>query len=436
MTIARRDLLARTGLALAAGAVGATGIPDGTAARSASGSSQDLQDWGGVRSQFALSDDLVHMSAMLLSSHPKPVRDAIDAHRRGLDADPVTYLRQHGHLQNAARGAAGRYLGVDGSAVALTDSTTMGAGLVYNGLRLTPEQEILSTEQDYYVTNEAIRLAGQRTGARVRKIPLYEDLRGATADQFVERILDAIAPATRVLALSSTGLKLPVRRIADALETVNAGRDDASRVLLCVDGVHGFGVEDVTLADLGCDLLMAGCHKWLFGPRGTGIVAGTRRGWEALLPTIPSFVDGASWEAWYSGGEPAGPTTGSRMMPGGFKAFEHQWALTQAFEFHQEIGKPRIAQRTHELAGQLKEGLAGMPHVILHTPRSDELSSGIVSFDIDGQPSAAVVIRLRERGIIASVAPYAVPRARLTPCIRNTPAEIETVLREIHALSS
>jgi selenocysteine lyase/cysteine desulfurase len=380
------------------------------------------------------------MSAMLLSSHPKPVRDAIDAHRSGLDTDPVTYLRQHGrHLQDAARGAAGRYLGVDGSAIALTDSTTMGVGLVYNGLRLTPEQEILSTEQDYYITHEAIRLAGQRTGARVRKISLYEDLRGATADQLIDRILDAIAPATRVLALtwvhSSTGLKLPVRRIADALETVNAGREDASRVLLCVDGVHGFGVEDVTLADLGCDLLMAGCHKWLFGPRGTGIVAGTRRGWEALLPTIPSFVDGASWEAWYSGGVPAGPTTGSRIMPGGFKAFEHQWALTQAFAFHQDIGKPRIAQRTHELAGQLKESLAGLPHVILHTPRSDELSSGIVSFDIKGQPSAAVVMRLRERGIIASVAPYAVPRARLTPCILNTPAEIETVLREIRALA-
>jgi isopenicillin-N epimerase len=45
------------------------------------------------------------------------------------------------------------------------------------------------------------------------------------------------------------------------------------------------------------------------------------------------------------------------------------------------------------------------------------------------------VARLRERRIIASVAPYAVPHVRLTPCFRNTPAEIETVLQEVRALT-
>jgi isopenicillin-N epimerase len=44
------------------------------------------------------------------------------------------------------------------------------------------------------------------------------------------------------------------------------------------------------------------------------------------------------------------------------------------------------------------------------------------------------VHRLRERRIIASMAPYAVPHVRLTPSIQNTPAEVETVLQEIRAL--
>ena len=38
----------------------------------------------------------------------------------------------------------------------------MGLGLVYHGLRLKPGQEILTTEQDYYVTYEATRLAARR----------------------------------------------------------------------------------------------------------------------------------------------------------------------------------------------------------------------------------------------------------------------------------
>jgi selenocysteine lyase/cysteine desulfurase len=290
------------------------------------------------------------------------------------------------------------------------------------------------------VTHEALRLTSKRTGATVRKISLYEEINGITEGQIVDRIAQAITPATRVLALtwvhSSTGLKLPLRQIADALDRINADRDEADRVLFCVDGVHGFGIENVGLADLGCDFLMTGCHKWLFGPRGTGIVAGTKRGWDTVLPTIPSFVDGGTWEAWFTGVEPAGPTTGSRMTPGGYKAFEHQWALTQAFSFHQSIGKARVAARTRELGRHLKEGLAGMTHVSLHTPRSDSLSAGIVSFDVQGLSPSAAVMRLRERRIIASVAPYAIPHVRLTPCLINMHEEIETVLQEVRGLAA
>jgi isopenicillin-N epimerase len=440
MTLARRELFTRTGLALSAGALASSGGWTTAASQETTASAETVtENWDAVRAQFALSDEFIHMSAMLIASHPKPVRDAIEAHRRAIDANPLMHVFHHNRMrQDAARTAAGQYLGINASDIALTDSTTMGVGLVYNGLRLGPDQEILSTEQDYYVTHEAIRLAAARTGAKLRKISLYERIEEVTEEQIVHRITRSITPATRVLALtwvhSSTGLKLPLRRIADALDAINAGRDEAARVLLCVDGVHGFGVEDVILSDLGCDFFMAGCHKWLFGPRGTGIVAGTRRAWESVLPTIPSFIDGPSWDAWFTGGEPAGPSTASRMTPGGYKPFEHVWALAQAFEFHQRIGKARVAARTHELAGQLKEGLAAMPRVTLYTPRSEKLSAGIVSFDVEGLPPAAVVKRLRDHRIIASVAPYAVPRARLTPSLQNTPAEIDTVLREVRAL--
>ena len=444
MTLARRELFTRTGLALAAGAIASSAGSTGAAAQSIAAPSSaqgSSDDWNAVRAQFALSDDFIHMSAMLISSHPRLIREAIDEHRRGMDANPVTYLHLNNHrLQETARTAAGQYLGVNGSDIALTDSTTMGVALVYNGLRLTPDHEILTTEQDFYVTHEALRLASKRTGVKVRKISLYEQINGITEGQIVDRISQSITPATRVLALtwvhSSTGLKLPLRRIADALDRINADRDEADRVIFCVDGVHGFGIEDVVMADLGCDFLMAGCHKWLFGPRGTGIVAGTKRGWDAVLPTIPSFIDGGTWEAWFTGSEPAGPNTGSRMTPGGYKAFEHQWALTQAFGFHQSIGKARLAARTHELARQLKEELARMSHVALYTPHSDRLSAGIVSIDVQGLSPSAAVTRLRERRIIASVAPYAVPHVRLAPCLVNTPREVEAVLQQIRGLAA
>jgi isopenicillin-N epimerase len=451
MGLARREFLVGSGLAVAGGGLLASCEWNGTTEDTASAERTETRryglalssgdEWDAVREQFDLSPDFIHMSALLVASHPRPVREAIEEHRRGLDAEPVTYLEDNNaRLRNAVRSAGGAYLGMDGSDIALTDSTTMGIGIVYNGLRLRPDEEILSTEDDYYVTDEAIRRAAQRTGATVRQTPLYDRIDTVSREEIVDRIAENITPATRVLAVtwvhSSTGLKLPLRMIADMLDEVNSARDEADQVLFCVDGVHGFGVEDGDFAELGCDFLMAGTHKWLFGPRGTGIVAGTQRGWRATIPTIPSFIDDDGWSAWLAGEELDRPTTADAMTPGGFKAFEHQWAMTQAFEFHQDIGKSRVAARTHELASQLKEGLAAMPHVTLRTPRSPDLSAGIVCFDLDGVSPGNAVRRLRRQGIIATATPYAVSHARLTPSIRNTPAEIEHALEAIRGVTS
>lgn len=51
------------------------------------------------------------------------------------------------------------------------------------------------------------------------------------------------------------------RGIADALRAVNRDRPRRERILLSVDGVHGFGVEAATPKELGCDFLISGCHK-------------------------------------------------------------------------------------------------------------------------------------------------------------------------------
>jgi selenocysteine lyase/cysteine desulfurase len=241
-----------------------------------------------------------------------------------------------------------------------------------------------------------------------------------------------------VLALtwvhSSTGLKMPIRAIADALAPINAIRSPMEKVLLCVDGAHGFGIENETLPSLGADFLMAGCHKWLFGPRGTGVVFGTSLGWSRVSPTVPTFLAPNAYGSWIGGYDP-GPTTAARMTPGGFKAFEHVWSLIEAFQFHEGIGKAAIAARTHELATRMKEGLAQMPHISLRTPMSSGLSAGIVSFDVDGLSADAAVHKLRNGNVIASAAPYAVRHARLTPSFRNTPAEVDYALNLLNALA-
>jgi selenocysteine lyase/cysteine desulfurase len=353
------------------------------------------------------------------------VRRAIEDYRRALDADPLDYLHREGPAREAAvLRAAASYTGGRAADIALTDSTTMGLALLYNGLHVRPGQELLTSTHDFFVTHEALRLKAERSGASLRHVRLYDRGARASVDDVVRRLTTAVTRRTRVVALtwvhSSTGVKLPIRRIAAALATLNRGRAESERILLCVDGVHGFGVENVRLPQLGCDFFVAGCHKWLFGPRGTGLVWGRPGAWRHVAHTIPSFTETG--------------TPGSAMTPGGFHSFEHRWALAEAFRFHQRIGRRRVAARTHALTAQLKSGLAAMRHVTLHTPRAASLSAGLVCFDVRGVPPQRVVDHLRVRGIVATVTPYAESYARVGPSILNTPAEVERTLRVLRAL--
>ncbi|MCE3287517.1 MAG: aminotransferase [Gaiellaceae bacterium] len=415
--LSRREVLARAGLAAGALALGAR--------PAAAEAAPDLRDWGSVRSQFALDPGKIHLTSFLLATHPRAVRDAIAAHRQRLDTNPVEYLHGPGDgLSAAAREAAGGFLGVPAAEVALTDSTTMGLGLLYTRLALGAADEVVTTEHDFYATHESLRLSG----LRVRRIRLYADARRASEDEIVSRIQGAVSRRTRLVALtwvhSSTGVRLPVRTIAQALP---------ERVLVCVDGVHGFGARAETVRDLGCDAFVSGCHKWLYGPRGTGVLWGNERLRQLMRPTIPSF-DGSSYGAWVAGGVPGGVPDGPTLTPGGFQSFEHRWALPEAFALHQGIGRERVEDRVRGLASRLKAALAEVKGVRLRTPQSPGLSAGLVCFEVAGRDPSEVVSRLASRGIVASVTPYATRYVRLGPGIVNTPEHVDVAVRAIEAL--
>src|SRR5690606_37545350 len=130
-----------------------------------------------------------------------------------------------------------RYWETSSRAVALTDSSTQGLSVLYQGLRLGPGDEIVRTEHEHYATWYNLDLKAAACGAAVRAIRLHdEDASAVDEAGLVQAIVGAVGPRTRVLALtwvhSSTGLKLPIGAIAQELER----RGLRERVLLCVDG--------------------------------------------------------------------------------------------------------------------------------------------------------------------------------------------------------
>jgi len=435
MHLDRRSFLIKAGVTAAA-AVSVSSHTAGTRA----GASAEPDIWKYVRGQFdQLAPDRIHLSSFFLVSHPRPVREAIENHRRAIDDNPLEYLEKNLYdMPGKIQAAAAEYLGGKPEEIALTNSTTMGLALIYQGLPLKSGQEILTTAHDHFVHHESIRLAAERAGASVKKIALYNRTSAVTETEIAERVRKGITPKTRAVGMtwvhSGTGLKLPIRQISDVIREANRGRAEEDRILLIVDGVHGFGVEDESVPEMGADFFIAGTHKWIFGPRGTGIVWARAENWKELRMVFPAFA-AETFGAWMTESKLSAPMRAAWVGQGGFHAFEYEWALPAAFEFHRKIGRKKIAGRIHFLNEQCRDGLATMRHIKLHTPRSTALSAGLVCFEVDGMKSADVVKRLHEKSIVASTAPYREGYARLAPSLLNSPEEIDTVLREIKALA-
>lgn len=328
----------------------------------------DPADWASVRAQFKLSPEFVHISNFFLASNPKPVRDAMARHRQAFDENPYTYLEDNMFAKpedmvwRKVCTAAAEYTGGRAEDIALTTSTTQGLAMIYNGLKLRPDQEILTTHHEWYTHDEAMRLAVVKWGGSIRRIDLYEGPEDVSVDAIIARIEAAIKPSTRILAMtwvhSGTGVRLPLKDIGELVKRLNHDRAEVDQIIYVIDGVHGFGCSEAQVASLGCDFFSAGTHKWILGPHGTGLVWAREGQWAQITPTIPTIMAAEPGSAWRQQRDPQGETQAAWVSPGGFLAFENQWGVIEAFEFVKKIGRKRIADRVAELNAQEKTPLS------------------------------------------------------------------------------
>ena len=429
----RRQFLAATAMGGAAAALTSSSANSTSVASAAL--PRRSTPWAAIKREFDIAPGIVQMSSFYLASHPRPVREAIERHRRGLDHDSHTYIEENvARLEQAVRSEAARYMGVNGDDLAFTDSTTMGLGLVYSRFSLKPGQEILTDTRDHIVTNIAGTYGAEQSGGTLRQAALYADPSRVTADEVAANVAKNLRDNTRLLAVtwvhSGTGVKMPIARIAEIVRAHNRGKGPDQRTYLAVDGVHGMGVENVAIPDLGADYFIAGTHKWVTGPRGTGLVWARPDAWAMIKPTIPSFdpmwrtgpIDKMPAAAWHT--------------PGGFHSFEHRWAVAEAFRFHSAIGKDRVSERVHALNSLAKAEMAKMPKVKIHTPMSADLSAGIIAFEVAGYTPQQVVQRLHAQNIIASVVPnfYSPLLARVAPSLLTLEEDVMRTTRAIAAL--
>ncbi|MGW5852211.1 aminotransferase class V-fold PLP-dependent enzyme [Streptomyces sp. NPDC055254] len=382
-------------------------------------------DWAALRAQFRLEPGWANLALFYMASHPKVVRDAVNHLSAQVDANPLSVptglaLPDGPTGWPRVREALAVCLGGRAEDIAVTASTSIGLGVFYNGVVTRPGQEFLLTEHDHIAHRTAARLAAVKHGNTLRLGSWFADPATATAEGIAAAVGEAIRPNTRVVGItwvqSSTGLRMPVRAVAEVVRRANENRSPADRCLLVVDGVHGLAAIDEDAAGLGADVVIAGTHKWLFGPRGTGLVWVAPDVLDQLRPTFVSFISGGG----------AAP-----LSPGGFLAFEHAFALPVAVALHEQLGRARVAARITQLSTQVKQGLSRIPGVTVHTPADAKLSAGITCFSVAGHTHQQVVDHAATHRVRLSTSTY----TRIGTAVINTPAEIDTALNRLADLT-
>ncbi|PKA68005.1 secreted protein [Pseudomonas baetica] len=421
----RRSFLKQAGIL-------AAGLPLGTAvnlpARAANPQPIGGNKWTQLRQLFDQDPDYLHFANFLVTSHPRPVREAIERYRVTLDRNPGRAmdwdLGETEKREQAVREWAGRYLKAKPEQIALTGSTTEGLAMIYGGIHVRADQEILTTEHEHYATNYSLAYRQQKDGVKVRKLKLFDSSAKVSVDEILTSIDKGIRPQTRVLGMtwvqSGSGVKLPIGEIGKLVDRHNRQREEKDRILYVVDGVHGFGVDDLDFPDMHCDFFIAGTHKWMFGPRGTGIICARSSELKDVTPTIPTFSEAITFS--------------TIMTPGGYHSFEHRWALDEAFKLHLMLGKREVQSRIHQLNTYAKNRLLEHRSIELVTPRSADLSAGFTFFRIKDRDCDQVAAQLMQNRVVCDAVERDVgPVIRIAPGLLNSENDIErfmTVLQK------
>ncbi|BDB19310.1 class V aminotransferase [Pseudomonas sp. CYM-20-01] len=410
----RRTFLKQAGVFAASLPLGAALLPQAIAAPASN------DPWTGFKQLFNQDPDYLHFSNFLVATHPKPVREAIERYRAQIDRNPGLAmdwgLQETWKREGQVREWASRYLKATPAQIALTGSTSEGLAMIYGGIKVRPDQEILTTVHEHYATEFSLDFRVRKEQTQVRKISLFKNANQVSVDEVLGNIQRNIRPNTRVLGMtwvqSGSGVKLPIGEIGKLVEEHNRNRDDRDRILYVVDGVHGFGVENLDFPDMRCDFFIAGTHKWMFGPRGTGVVCARDPQNQYVTPMVPTFSEDKDFA--------------TTMTPGGYHAFEHRWAADEAFKLHLQLGKAQVQARIHALNSELKDHLLAHPRIELVTPRSPELSAGFTFFRVKGQDSDAVAdYMMKNRVVIDAVDRDVGPVIRTSPGLLNSSDEIQ-----------
>ena len=318
-----------------------------------------------ARAQFPVLERYAYLQAGSVGPLGRPTIEAMWAEQAtALEEGRGSYARFMKLLdaREQLRSDIAALVGVAADRVALTASTTDGCNIVLAGLDLRDDDEVITT------TDEHFGLLGPLHTSRAKVVVVEPDL---------ERIVEAVTPRTRLLALShvlwTTGAVLPVHELRAA-----------TGLPILVDGAQSVGTMSVDAR--GLDYYTVSGQKWLCGPEGTGALVVAEP--DALRVARPSYL---SQQAYEHDGVFVPKEGAARFDPNLIPG-----ATTVGLQTAIQTIPSWAYEHAAELAERFRASLAEAGQDVIEP----ESRATLVSWRVPVDASADVVAKLAEAGVI------------------------------------
>ena len=374
--------------------------------------------WRALRTQFTIPSTQAFFNTATLGSSPKAVQAAVTASMEHVNRDIAEwdYKPDHENFftgyypEMPSRDKLATTLNCTGRDIALTQNATFGMNFIANGLDLNPGDEVVVTDQAHPGGRKGFDLRAKRDGIVMRelKVPAPPE----SPEQLIELYLAATTPRTRVWLIPHVSSSRAIRYPVVQLSALARERG----IWSVVDGAQSLGHVAIDVQAMGCDAFYASPHKWMLGPKGTGLLYVRPGRQKELWTTLAS-------SAWDDEADPM-----FRLMQYGTGNLSLLIGLGVAVDFHNQIGSAKIQERDFALADRLRTGLATIPGATIVSPTHPELTCGTTVYSLRNKTGGQIQDYLWERGQVR-VRSMGDPVGVRHAChIYNSPAEVDKAL--------
>lgn len=218
-------------------------------------------------SPWRLDPGIAFLNHGSFGATPEPVQLARQAILTDLEANPMIALeRAFEPRLDAARAEVAAFIGADPEGTVVVPNATAGVSTVLQSIRLRPGDELLTTDHEYNACLNALHRAAHEAHAKVVRVEIPLPIRDPR--EVTERLLAAVTPQTRLALVSHvtspSGLVFPIEDIVRELDRLG--------VDTLVDAAHAPGMVPVDVTRLGAAYWTANNHKWLCGPKVSGLL--------------------------------------------------------------------------------------------------------------------------------------------------------------------